>query len=111
AGRRDIADIMIMPAIAPGPTARDIQHVEIFAQEQLRDSRGAGLGSAAHHGEGDPAAALLRTGIMGSEDFARELQVCDILPNRIYTPIETDRRPGKAETLRRARPWPGGLAR
>src|SRR3546814_19445256 len=36
-GRRDIADIMVVPAKAPGPFAADVENGELLAQQKLAD--------------------------------------------------------------------------
>src|SRR3546814_11730341 len=48
-GRRDIADIMVVPAKAPGPFAADVENGELLAQQKLADRLVRLFGRTPHH--------------------------------------------------------------
>src|SRR3546814_14382673 len=48
-GRRDIADIMVVPAKAPGPFAADVENGELLAQQKLADRPVRLFGRTPHH--------------------------------------------------------------
>jgi hypothetical protein len=65
--RLDIADIMIVAAIAPSPAAGDFEDREFFARKKLRGDRPVGRRRSMDEGRASAAAADHRLGVMGCE--------------------------------------------
>ncbi len=80
---RDIADIMVMPAIAPGPAAARVENVEGLAVQQLAHCRCRGIRPGAQHGRRRNAGARHGRGIMGGEAEAGERDIGEIRADRM----------------------------
>ena len=99
----DIADIMVMRRIAPGPAAAEIEHVETLAMEKFGNQFGIVARGLADRGDGEEAAARHGARIMRREQHSGERDIGDIAAHRMDSPIENDRAAGQAESVRRAR--------
>ena len=108
---RDIADIAVVRAEAPGPVAARIDHRETFAAQQFGNGDrfvGGALADRRYDGE---TAMIERTRIMRGEDAIGKRDVGDVAADRVDAPVEADRRTRQAEPVRRAplvRPLPVG---
>jgi len=100
---RDIADIAVVRAEAPGPVAARIDHRETFAAQQFGNGDrfvGGALADRRYDGE---TAMIERTRIMRGEDTVGERDVGDVAADRVDAAVEPERRSGQREPLRRAR--------
>ena len=100
--RRDVADMMVRTAVAPGPVARDVQHCELVARMQLRDRFGI-QSRPSPNGSGAGAGSLdHRAGVVGREQLAGQSDVGDVAAIGVDPLVQQDRRAGEREALSRA---------
>lgn len=93
---------MIVTAIAPSPSTRNLQDREGLAGKQLGRNRLLDRGSGIDEGWTGAAAANERAGIMRREELASQRDIGDIAAIGMNPLVENERGTAKRETLSRA---------
>src|SRR3546814_18072748 len=103
-GRRDIADIMVVPAKAPGPFAADVENGELLAQQKLADRLVRLFGRTPHHHGRVNAPPCLGLYIVRCENLPGERQIVDIGAEGVNARIKGYRRAFQPEAIASRRP-------